>query len=180
MWWEINPKNKYLLELIKRRPKVQEQNMPFERGLNFDQWKTFSENYKQWEFDYGLFTNLLRIIVACDFWPTSEELSYLSWQNTCFNLSSTCHIKLKFFLWTKLLQNLLLAKYLLSVAALLKTKSFFIFLFENFSFHFISSFSSRSSWFVNISWHSIIREKTYCKQVFLFLHNVSSCCKSKI
>ena len=74
MWWEINPKNKYLLELIKRRPKVQEQNMPFERGLNFDQWKTFSENYKQWEFDYGLFTNLMRIIIPHDFSPSSFKL----------------------------------------------------------------------------------------------------------
>ena len=37
---------KYLLELIKRRSKVQENNMPREHDLNFDQWKTFSENYK--------------------------------------------------------------------------------------------------------------------------------------
>ena len=37
---------KYLLELIKRRSKVQETNMSCERALNFDQWKTFSENYK--------------------------------------------------------------------------------------------------------------------------------------
>ena len=34
------------LELIKRRSKVQEKNMSCERTLNFDQWKTFSENYK--------------------------------------------------------------------------------------------------------------------------------------
>ena len=32
--------------LIKRRSKVQEKNMSCERALNFDQWKTFSENYK--------------------------------------------------------------------------------------------------------------------------------------
>ena len=37
---------KYLLELIKRRSKVQEKNMSCEGRLNFDQWKTFSENYK--------------------------------------------------------------------------------------------------------------------------------------
>ena len=37
--------------------------------LNFDQWKKFSENYKPIEFDYGLFTNLQRIIVAWDFSP---------------------------------------------------------------------------------------------------------------
>ena len=39
-------RNKYLLELIKRRSKVQEKNMSYELALNFDQWKTFSENYK--------------------------------------------------------------------------------------------------------------------------------------
>ena len=39
-WWEINS-TKYLLELIKRGSKVQE---TWEHALNFDQWKTFSEN----------------------------------------------------------------------------------------------------------------------------------------
>ena len=47
----------------------------------------------------------------------SKEVSYLSQQNKYPNLKTTCHIKLKFFLWTKLLENLLLVKYLLSVAA---------------------------------------------------------------
>ena len=28
------------------RPKVQKKNMSCERALNFDKWKTFSENYK--------------------------------------------------------------------------------------------------------------------------------------
>ena len=37
---------KYLLELIKRRSKVQENNMSCERVLNFDELKTFYENYK--------------------------------------------------------------------------------------------------------------------------------------
>ena len=37
---------KYLLELLKRISKVQETNTSCERALNFDQWKTFSENYK--------------------------------------------------------------------------------------------------------------------------------------
>ena len=35
-----------LLELIKRRSKVQEKKVSSERALNFDQWKTFLENYK--------------------------------------------------------------------------------------------------------------------------------------
>ena len=47
----------------------------------------------------------------------SEEVSCLFWQNTYANLKTTCRIKLKFFLWTNLLENLLLAKYLISVAA---------------------------------------------------------------
>ena len=38
--------NTKYLELIKRRSKVQEKNMSCERALNFDQWKTFSKNYK--------------------------------------------------------------------------------------------------------------------------------------
>ena len=37
---------KYLLELIKRRSKVQETIMSCKRALSFDQWKRFSENYK--------------------------------------------------------------------------------------------------------------------------------------
>ena len=64
--------------------------------------------------------NLPRIIAAGEFSPSSsnsKEVSYLSWQNTTPNLKTTCHIKLKFFLWTKLLEYLLLAKYLISVAA---------------------------------------------------------------
>ena len=40
------PNNKYLLVVFKRISKVQEKNMSCERALNFDQWKTFSENYK--------------------------------------------------------------------------------------------------------------------------------------
>ena len=47
----------------------------------------------------------------------SVEVSFLSWQNTYPNLKTAGHIKLKIFLWTKLQENLLLAKYLISVAA---------------------------------------------------------------
>ena len=53
----------------------------------------------------------------------SKEVSYLSWQNTCPNLETICHIKPKFFLWTKLLENLLHVKYLISVAAPLSNLS---------------------------------------------------------
>ena len=84
--------------------------------------KHFPKTISQWEFDFGLFTNLPRIIVARDFSPNSKEVSYLPWQNTYPNLKTSCHIKLKFFLWTKLLENLLLAKYLKFVDAPLKSR----------------------------------------------------------
>ena len=91
----------------------------------------FSKTLNQWEFDYALFTSLPIIIIARDnsfrvHW-NSKEVSYLSWQNAYPKLNTTCHIKLNFFLWTKLLQNLLLAKYLISVAAPL-TKHDFLYL----------------------------------------------------
>ena len=65
---------KYLQELIKRRSKVQEKNMSCERPLTFDQLKSFPKTISQWEFDYGLFTILPRIIVARDFSPSSFKL----------------------------------------------------------------------------------------------------------
>ena len=48
MWWEINsnPNCKYILDLTKRRSKVQEKNMSRDRASNFDQWKAFSKNHK--------------------------------------------------------------------------------------------------------------------------------------
>ena len=64
---------KYLLELIKRRSKAQEKYMSRE---NY-----FPKSISQQEFDYGLFTNLPRIIVACDFsrvHSNSEKVSYFA------------------------------------------------------------------------------------------------------
>ena len=43
---EKQTSNTNYLELIKRRPKVQEKDVSCERALNFDQCKTFSKNYK--------------------------------------------------------------------------------------------------------------------------------------
>ena len=53
------------------------------------------------------------------FHSNSKEISYLLWQNKYPNLKATCHVKPKFFLWTQLPKNLLLAKYLSSVTAAL-------------------------------------------------------------
>ena len=63
--------------------------------------------------------NLLKIIVARNYSPSSfklkKEVPHLSWQNKYPNLKTTCHIKLKFLLRTKILENILIAKYLISI-----------------------------------------------------------------
>ena len=56
-----------------------------------------------------IYRELLFLTTFLRIHSNSKEVSYLSWQNTYPNLKTTCHIKLKFFLWTKLLENLLLA-----------------------------------------------------------------------
>ena len=64
-----------------------------------------------------LFANLPRTIVACDFsrvHSNSKEVSYLTWQSKYSNLKTTCHIKAKFFVWTKHVKKLLSAKFLIS------------------------------------------------------------------
>ena len=74
LWCENKtPDNKNLLELIKRWSKVQEKNM----WMWFKFWpipNIFQKTISQWEFDYDLFTNLLRTIVTCDFSPSSFKL----------------------------------------------------------------------------------------------------------
>ena len=42
--------------------------------LIFTKEKHFPKTISQWKFDYGLFTNLPRIIVAYDFSPSSFKL----------------------------------------------------------------------------------------------------------
>ena len=99
--------------------------MSCERALNFDQWKTISENYEPmrvWSWlVYKFAYNYCHLRLFSKFIQT-QEVSYLSWPNMYPNMKTTCHIKLKFFMWTKLLENLLLAKYLISVTAPLREK----------------------------------------------------------
>ena len=91
--------------------------MSCKRASNFlTNEKHFAKTISQWELDYGLFTNLPKIAKFTDFSPSSYKLKR-GWQNTFPNSETTYHIKLKFFLWTELLKNLLLAKYLISVTA---------------------------------------------------------------
>ena len=64
-----------------------------------------------------IYRELLSLVTFLRVHSNSKEVSYLSWQNIYPNLKTIGHIKLKFFWWIKLLENLLLAKYLISVAA---------------------------------------------------------------
>ena len=93
--------------------------MPRECGLHFDQWKTFSDNYKPMRvwLCLQIYRELLSLATFLSVHSNSEEVSDLSWQNMYPNLKTTGHMKLKFFLWTIILDNLLLAKYIISVAA---------------------------------------------------------------
>ena len=111
------------LELFKRRSKVQKKEC-HERALNFGQWKTFSENYKPmrvWlSLVYKICHKLLSLATFLPIHSNSKEVSYHPEQNLYPNLKTICHIKSKFFLWTKLLENFLFAKYFMSVAAPLR------------------------------------------------------------
>ena len=82
---------KYLLEIIKRRSKVQEKNMLCERALNFHQWKKISKNYKPitvWLWLVYKFTEnncclrlLFEFIQTQKRHPTSlEKISILTWK----------------------------------------------------------------------------------------------------
>ena len=57
-----------------KESEVQEKNMPCDGTLNFDQWIHIPKTINQWEFDYGLFTNLPIVFVACDFSPSSFKV----------------------------------------------------------------------------------------------------------
>ena len=94
------------LELFKRRSKVQEKNMSCERALDFDQWKTVNESVIF--ACLQIYRELLSLVTFLRVHSNSKEVSYLSWQNTYPNLKTACHIKLKFFFWTQLLENLLM------------------------------------------------------------------------
>ena len=80
----------YLLELFKRRSKVQERNMSCERVLNFEPWKTFPKNVSQWEFlwlVYNFIENYCRLRIFTEFiqtqkrYPTSlNKIRILTWK----------------------------------------------------------------------------------------------------
>ena len=82
-----------LQEFIKRKSKIQEKNMSCQHVLNFDQWKTFSENYKlirAWLWLFYKFTdNNCRLRLFSVFIQTQKSYP-ISLDKT------TCHIKSKF------------------------------------------------------------------------------------
>ena len=59
----------------------------------------FPKTISQWELDYGLFT-IYRDLPNLPNFLNEKEVSYLPWQNMYPNSETTCHVKLKFFLWT--------------------------------------------------------------------------------
>ena len=90
-----------------------------------------------------IYRELLLLATFLRVHSNSKEVSYLFWQNTYHNLKTICHIKLKFFLWTKLLENLLLAKYLTSVAAPLTTKIRYLFCKKSLHHRCLTGFQIR-------------------------------------
>ena len=60
-----------------------------------------------------IYPELLSLATYLRVRSNSKEVSYLSWQKRYANLKTTCYIKLKFLLWTKPLENLILVKYLI-------------------------------------------------------------------
>ena len=82
--------------------------------------KHFPKTISQWEFDYGLFTNLSTILVTCNFFPSSFTLRrgilplLTKYQSLLENYMSYYS---KIFLVNETPRELTLAKYLISVAA---------------------------------------------------------------
>ena len=77
--------------LVERRSKVQKKNLSLERALNFDQWKTFCENYKPmtvWLWFFYKFTKtncrlqlFSELIQAQKKHPTSlNKISIVTWK----------------------------------------------------------------------------------------------------
>ena len=114
--YSISLMYKCLLKLIKRRSKVQEKNMSFARALNFDQGKTFSENYKSirvWVWVVYKFTeNNCCLQLSTDFIQTQkrystslDKISNLTWK--LFIISSHNFSSKLNFQWIYPLQNIL-------------------------------------------------------------------------
>ena len=93
---------------------------------------------------------------------------YFPWQSKYFNLKTNCHIKPKFFVKTKLRDNLLHAKYLISVHVALTLKLFHYFQLKDFAQY--QTCCSRQQIFFKIGVlknFAIFTEKHLCWSLFL-------------
>ena len=54
---------------------------------------------------FQIYLESLLLVTFIQVHSNLKDVSYLSWQNTYPNLKTNCHIRLKFFLLTKLLEN---------------------------------------------------------------------------
>ena len=124
------PKKKFmyypLIATIVYRKKFQRSRKEYVMWTCFEFWPIKNTFRKLWANEslvmacLQIHRELLSVATFLRVHSNSKEVLYLSWRNTYCNLKTTWHIKVKFFLWTKLLENLLLAEYLISVAAPLK------------------------------------------------------------
>ena len=70
---------------------------------------------------YKLTENYCRLRLFSEFIQTQKRYPTSLDKISILTLKTTCHIKLKIFLWIKLLEKLLIVEYLISVAATLST-----------------------------------------------------------
>ena len=94
--------------------------------------KIFSKSMIQKEFTNGLFTNLPKSNIACDFYPSLKVVSYhpqkrylTTVDERSIQLEKNLSSQATIFLWAKLLKNLRLAKHLTSVSYLACTWVFY-------------------------------------------------------
>ena len=87
-----------------------------------------------------------KLLSLATFLRVPDKISYLSWQNTYPNLKNTCHIKLNFFLWTKILENFQISPWKISHICrwTFKNKSV-TFCLTDFYFH-RTACRSRNTW----------------------------------
>ena len=119
--WEINSKQSICTGV--KQKKIKSSRNEYVMWTCFKFWPIKNIFRKLWANEslimacLQIYRELLSLATFLRVHSNSKEVSYLPWQNAYPNLKTTCHIKLKFFLWTKLLENLLIVRYLISVAA---------------------------------------------------------------
>ena len=107
-------KSNLLKSITKVNQKFMRRNVTWPCFKFWPMIKIFWKSMSQQQFDYELYTkwvvSKIRTSITRNFSASLFKVSYLPWQNICSNIKTTGHIKSKFVLWTKLLQNLHLTK----------------------------------------------------------------------